>query len=114
MIEDYILTKLNIDSIKEYGVLDLVWQVFLEFEALDYSDEGIQEFKKIININSFKQRISKNGMLFWGFFSGETIAGVIAARQNRSLLLDHHPKSCANFYSQQNITAISDLYKAQF
>uniref|UniRef100_UPI000A68035E hypothetical protein n=1 Tax=Clostridium sp. NkU-1 TaxID=1095009 RepID=UPI000A68035E len=47
MIEDYIITKLNIDSIKEYGVLDLIWQAFLEFEAPDYSDESIQEFKKI-------------------------------------------------------------------
>jgi len=49
MIKDYIVTQMNIDSIKKHGALDLVWQVFLEFEAPDYSEEGIQEFKKFID-----------------------------------------------------------------
>ena len=33
--------------------LELVWQVFLEFEAPDYTDEGIKEFKKTTIILSF-------------------------------------------------------------
>lgn len=65
MIEDYIVTQMNKDSIKKYGALDLVWQVFLEFEAPEYSDEGIQEFKNFIDINSIEQKIDKNEMLFW-------------------------------------------------
>lgn len=81
MIEDYIITQMNIDSIKEYGALDLVWRIFLEFEAPDYSDEGIQEFKKFINLDFIEQKIAKNEMLFWGCFSGENIVGVAATRQ---------------------------------
>ncbi|WP_349945045.1 hypothetical protein ABFV83_15350 [Lacrimispora sp. BS-2] len=37
MIEDYIIATMNIDTIKKYGALDLVWQVFLKFEAPDYT-----------------------------------------------------------------------------
>lgn len=29
--------------------LDLVWKVFLEYEAPDYTEEGIMEFKRTIN-----------------------------------------------------------------
>ena len=29
--------------------LDLVWKVFLEYEAPDYTEEGIKEFKKTID-----------------------------------------------------------------
>ena len=29
--------------------LKLVWEVFLEFEAPDYTEEGINEFKKAID-----------------------------------------------------------------
>ncbi len=95
MIKDYIVTQMNIDSIKKHGALDLVWQVFLEFEAPDYSEEGIQEFKKFIDLNSIEQKINKNEILFWGCFSGENIVGVAATRQpcHISLLFvdkEHH------------------------
>ncbi len=97
MIEDYIVTQMKIDSIKKYGALDLVWQVFLEFEAPDYSEEGIQEFKNFIDLNSIEQKIDKNEMLFWGCFWGENIVGVAATRQpcHISLLFvdqEHHRK----------------------
>lgn len=29
--------------------LELVWEVFLEYEAPDYTEEGIKEFKKTID-----------------------------------------------------------------
>lgn len=40
---------MEIRKIKENeltNALDLVWRVFLEYEAPDYSEEGIQEFKR--------------------------------------------------------------------
>ncbi len=36
----YYLYQLNL---KKSHAMDLVWRVFLEFEAPDYSDEGIKE-----------------------------------------------------------------------
>lgn len=34
---------------KMKDALELVWKVFLEYEAPDYSEEGIKEFKKTID-----------------------------------------------------------------
>jgi hypothetical protein len=31
------------------NAIDLVWTVFKEFEAPDYSEEGIEEFRKFIS-----------------------------------------------------------------
>lgn len=31
------------------AALELVWETFLEFEAPDYTEEGINEFKKILS-----------------------------------------------------------------
>ena len=38
--------------------LELVWKVFLEYEAPDYTEEGIKEFKKTIDdVSGLKQEI---------------------------------------------------------
>ncbi|HBE86222.1 MAG TPA: GNAT family N-acetyltransferase [Lachnoclostridium sp.] len=112
MIEDYIVTQMNKDSIKKYGALDLVWQVFLEFEAPEYSDEGIQEFKNFIDLNSIEQKIDKNEMLFWGCFCGENIVGVVATRQpcHISLLFvdkEHHRQGIG----RELLSTITSFYK---
>lgn len=39
--------KINNDDVENPGVL--VWKVFEEFEAPEYSDKGIQEFKQYIS-----------------------------------------------------------------
>lgn len=112
MIEDYIVTQMNIDSIKKYGALDLVWQVFLEFEAPDYSDEGIQEFENFIALNSIEQKINKNEMLFWGCFCGENLVGVAATRQpcHISLLFvdkEHHRRGIGRVL----LNTVTSFYK---
>ncbi|WP_313152112.1 GNAT family N-acetyltransferase [Lacrimispora sp.] len=113
MVKDYMIARMNIDSIKKYGALDLIWQVFLEFEAPDYSDEGIQEFKKFIDLNSIGQKISDNEMRFWGYFSGEDIVGVAATRQpcHISLLFvdkKHHRQGIG----RELFNTITSFYKA--
>lgn len=42
-----LIKKVPKEEIKE--ALDLVWKVFLEYEAPGYSEEGIKEFKKTID-----------------------------------------------------------------
>ena len=55
--------------------LDLVWKVFLEYEAPDYTEEGIQEFKSCIDDESWiKDRA------FYGAFEDDKILGVIATK----------------------------------
>ena len=55
--------------------LDLVWRVFLEYEAPFYTDEGIDTFHKFI-MN--KEKMST--LTFYGMYDNEKIIGVIATR----------------------------------
>ncbi len=57
------------------NALDLVWKVFLEYEAPDYSEEGIEEFKKSINDMNWV-----NAREFYGAFNKNQLLGVIATK----------------------------------
>lgn len=57
------------------NAINLVWRVFLEYEAPDYTQEGIDEFKKTINdINLINKRD------FYGAFQDNNLLGVIATK----------------------------------
>jgi len=66
---------------KVSAALDLVWRVFEEFEAPEYSEEGIEEFQEFIALDAMLQRLKEKKLCLWGCFEGENITGVIAARQ---------------------------------
>lgn len=57
------------------AALPLVWKVFLEFEAPEYSEDGIKEFYKSIQEEAFLQQLC-----MYGAFLDEKLIGVIAAR----------------------------------
>jgi len=57
------------------SAMALVWRVFSEFEAPEYSDEGIAEFR------DFLDNVPANAELsLWGCFNDGKILGVIAVR----------------------------------
>ena len=56
--------------------LNLVWEVFLEFEAPDYTEEGIKEFKKTINNKAW----IKARDFYGAFDNNNKILGVIATK----------------------------------
>lgn len=62
--------------------LDLTWRTFLEFEAPDYTEEGIEEFRKTIND---KEWLSKRAFL--GAFDKETMLGIIATKDYEHISL---------------------------
>lgn len=62
--------------------LKLVWRVFLEYEAPDYSDEGIKEFKKSIDDVNWV-----NAREFYGAFIEEKLVGVIATKDATHIAL---------------------------
>lgn len=69
----------NLDMNK---VLELVWSVFLEYEAPDYTEEGINEFKKTIdNMNWINDRE------FYGAYIDNTLTGVIATKDKTHIAL---------------------------
>ena len=73
-----IIKKLKIANLQE--ALNLVWDVFLVFEAPHYNDEGIQEFKSFIEYESIKIKLQENQISIWGCFYDENLVGVLATR----------------------------------
>lgn len=68
--------------------LDLVWMVFEEFEATDYSSVGIEEFKSFINYSSIIGKLEKGEMNFWGSKDCEgNLTGVIATSDESHICL---------------------------
>ncbi len=59
------------------SALQLVWEVFQEFESPDYTQEGINEFYKSIHDENYISMLTMYG----AFLSGELV-GVIATRNN--------------------------------
>lgn len=63
--------------------LKLVWEVFMEFEAPDYTEEGIKEFKKTIDDVSWVEARD-----FYGAYDERNkILGVIATKDTTHIAL---------------------------
>lgn len=62
------------------NALKLVWHVFQEFEAPDYSDQGVATFKDFICNESIIEKVDKGELIFWGCFNLHNLIGVIAVR----------------------------------
>ena len=69
-----IIREINENEMTE--ALELIWQVFLEFEAPDYTEEGVEEFRcSLDNIEWIKERD------FYGAFDeNNKLLGVIATK----------------------------------
>ena len=55
--------------------LDLAWKVFNRFEAPDYCEQGIENFRKTIRDPMYSASIH-----CYGAFDGQTLVGMIATR----------------------------------
>ena len=67
----------RLDKEETENALNLVWEVFLEYEAPDYTQEGIDAFYKSIHDENYLSMLS-----VYGAFSNEKLFGVIATRNN--------------------------------
>ena len=68
----------KIDEIQLTNAIDLIWSTFLQFEAPDYSEEGIQSFKDFIDNKEILKTLE-----FWGAYDNKELKGVIATNDNR-------------------------------
>ena len=57
------------------AALDLTWEVFLQFEAPVYSDEGIAEFRK-----SLDDKERTHSLQFYGAFDKDKLIGTLCMR----------------------------------
>ena len=67
------IRELTVKDLNE--ALSLAWSVFEKFEAPEYTQEGIEEFRKSIYDESFLSKLR-----FYGAFIQDTLAGIIAVR----------------------------------
>lgn len=82
------------------NALALVWRVFLSFEAPDYAEEGVSEFKAFISYDSITQKMQAGTLVFWGCFENGVLLGVIAVRDQCHICLlfvdkAHHRRGIA-------------------
>ena len=74
------IRKINFDKLDR--ALELTWKTFLEYEAPDYSQEGIEEFKKSI--------YDKEWLLareFYGAYEDNNLLGLIATKDKSHIAL---------------------------
>ncbi len=77
-MEAFKVRRLKQSEISE--AMDLVWKVFLEFEAPGYNSDGIAEFSNFIDCQTMLDRMGNSQITIWGSWDGEKIIGVIATR----------------------------------
>lgn len=97
MQEDYIIKELETADLPD--ALRLVWETFLIFEAPEYSDEGIEEFRSFIELSSIVEMQSRFELFLWGCFHENKIIGVIATNPRCHISLLFVDKN----YHQQGI-----------
>ena len=94
--------------IKEVGknelkqALDLVSQVFNEFVAVDYSEQGIKSYEDYLKIkyDEVLSDIKSGHKKLWGYYQDDEIIGVIATRDVSHIALmfvkkEYHRKGIA-------------------
>ena len=60
----------KIDDTQITNAIDLIWQTFLQFEAPDYSEEGVKSFQDFIENKEIVKTLE-----FWGAYDEEELEG---------------------------------------
>ena len=104
-------TYKEMSSDKLYEVLELVRNVFMEYEAPDYTDEGIEEFLRFLDPDEITDMLEEEKMKIWICEYKDKIVGMIAGRKDHINLLfvsgEHHRKGIA----RQLLNTMIDHYK---
>lgn len=75
MLENYIFKEVPLSDLEE--TISLIWNVFSEFEAPEYSYEGIEEFRKFIDYDSVKEKLKLSEIFLLGCYDGNKLIGII-------------------------------------
>ena len=68
----------KIDNEQITNAIQLIWTTFLQFEAPDYSDEGVQSFRSFIENKDILKTLE-----FFGAYENSELKGIIATKNNR-------------------------------
>jgi len=123
LIEHYSYDELATEKL--YETLELVRDVFMEYEAPDYSEEGIEEFLRFLEPDEIAEKLDEEKIKIWICSSGDKIVGMIAAIENHINLLfvsgNHHRKGIArellnimiDYYKPDTLTVNSSPYAVE-
>jgi len=119
----YLYDELSTDRL--YETLELVRDVFMEYEAPDYSDEGIGEFLRFLEPVEIMTLLEEYKLRIWTCEYDAKIVGMIAAREEHINLLfvsgEHHRRGIArrlldimiDYYDPPLITVNSSPYAVE-
>lgn len=68
----------KVDDLQISKAINLIWETFLQFEAPEYSVEGVQSFRAFIENKEIIQAVE-----FFGAYDNNELKGVIATNENR-------------------------------
>lgn len=77
-MQNYEIKLLNTDKLD--AGLKLAWNVFMEFEAPVYSDEGVKMFRNFLYGGELQRMYNDGSFLMWGCYVNNTLAGIMAVR----------------------------------
>ena len=85
---------------QEKDISDMIWDVFSEFEAPEYSEKGVEIFRNFINPQRLADDVKHNGFKIYCCYEGDILAGVLALRNTKHISLlfvrkSHHKKGIA-------------------
>ena len=104
------IVKLKKDDIKR--AIDLVWEVFQEFDASDYSKQGVNEFKKFISYNSIVEKFDTGELEFWGCIYNGDLVGVISTKKvNHICMLFVHKNYHRKGIARSLFKTVEDICK---
>ena len=110
---------------KLYETLELVRDVFMEFEAPDYSDEGIEEFLRFLEPVEITDMLEEGKLRIWTCeINGKTVGMLAAMEEHINLLFvsgKHHRRGIARrlleimieWYAPPLITVNSSPYAVE-
>ena len=115
-----IIRRVNENELDQ--ALDLVYKVFMEYEAPDYPAEGVESFvNDIIKNEGFKEGCITGKFKMYGAFDGDTIIGIMTMRKESHIMLafvdtEHHKRGVGRKLFEHIIkeidlekTAITDI-----
>jgi len=107
--DKYTFNEISHDKL--YETLELVRDVFMEFEAPDYSDEGIEEFLRFLDPVEITDMLEEYKLRIWICEYNNKVVGMIAAREEHINLLfvggEHHRRGIA----RRLLEIMTDYYK---
>ena len=103
------------------AAIDLIWEVFLQFEAPEYPEEGVRTFRALLD-----DREKIGSLRFYGAFDGGDLVGTLCMRQPQHIggffvKADHHRRGIGRAlfermtqdYAQQTFTVNSSPYSVE-